>query len=213
MPTMISDFRVQRWRAAAAVICAVFLLQCGCSWLGGLVTAEIVVKSSRQSLREQILGTYDEVGEEVYLLAGVRSVDPLTGKTRPAPPTTESERRALQARRSMEFNRDDLLLFKRLGFVGEGRDGLLVFFDDQKERLASGNAWLAGLVADLTAEENRDRLVIMKRIVETTPELRGEGGLQMVQQVMAEKYRSEAEPGMRVQLPDGAWVTKEGGGG
>jgi len=204
-----SLLRMKQFCTALCVGLALCLLP-GCSALGRLVTMQIEVKSSRQSLREQILGTYDEVGDEVFLLAGVRSVDPMTGKPKAPPRMTESERRALDARRSIEFNRDDVLRFKRLGYMGEGRDGSLVVFQETVDKLNGEDPWLLRLVMEITAEENRDRERVARRIQETTPELQGESGLQMVREVLAEKYRSEAEPGMKVQMSDGSWVTKGG---
>jgi len=192
------------------VILGCVLAAAGCSSLGELVSTQIQVKSSRQSLREQILGTYEEVGNEVFLLAGVRSVDPVSGEPEPPPPMTQSEQCALDARRSMEFNRDDVLRFKRAGYAGEGRDGFLVLFEDAKQQLAAEDPWLLRLVTEVAVEENTDRKRIMKRIVETTPELQDDDGLQMVREVLAAKYRTEAEPGMKVQQPDGTWITKGG---
>ena len=197
---------------AAVLVPAVLCCFAGCGGLGGLVGTRIVVRTRRQSLREQVLGTYGELEEEVYLLAGVRSVDPLTGQPKPPPKMTPSQRRALDARRSMEFNRDDLLLFKRLGYVGEGRGGLPVFFPEQQEELKAESPWLFRLVSEIVAEEQQDRERILERIVETTPELHGEDGLRQVKAILAENYRLEAEPGMRVQLPDGTWVTKRAEG-
>ena len=194
--------------AAAAAVCGL----CGCGgMLSGLVGTQIVVRGSRQSLREQVLGAYDNVGHEVFLLAGVRSVDPETGTPHPPPKMTDSERRALQAGQSMAFNRDDVLRFKRLGYVGEGRDALPVFFPRQRELLAGEDPWLAALVQALTEEETRDRQRIMRRILETTPSLDGMDGMATVQAILAAKYRAEAEPGMMVQAADGAWGVKPGG--
>jgi hypothetical protein len=203
----------------AAVLCVLAgALWClgGCGSLGleGLVTTRVTVRSARQSLRDQVLGAYDELGDEVFALAGVRSVDPLTGNPTPPPPMTESQRLALEARRSMEFNRDDVLRFKRLGYAGESADGFLVVLDDGTKTLEQENPWLLDLVREVVAEENEDRRRIANRIVETTIELQVEDGPETLQAILAEKYRQEAEPGMKVQLPDGTWVSKgEGEGG
>lgn len=182
----------------------------GCTWLGleRLVTTRIVVKSAAQSLTEQIFGAYDELGEEVYLLAGVRSVDPMTGEPEAPPEQSESQRRALEARRGMEFNRDDVLRFKRLGYLGEGLDGLLAVREQNLGDLPQEDPWLFQLVREVGDEENTNRRCIWDRIIETTPELQGEDGLATLQAVMAEKHRQEAEPGMEIQQPDGTWVTK-----
>ena len=190
----------------AAAVLALAADGCG-NMLSGLVGTQIVVRTSRRSLREQVLGSYDEIGDEVWALAGVRSVDPISGETKPPPSMTESERRALEARRSMEFNRDDVTRFKREGYVGEGRDARLHSFPEQREKLRAQQPWLLSLVEAIVAEENEDRAKVIERIVETTPELKGEEGRRTVARILAEKYRREAEPGMRVQQPDGTWMT------
>lgn len=181
----------------------------GCNLASGLVGTKIVVQDRRQSLRNQILGSYEALEDEVYLLAGVRAIDPVSGAPRPAPRMTRSEKAALDARRSMEFNRDDVLRFKRRRYVGEGNDALLVFFREQQEKLKTEDPRLYRLVKEITAEENRDRMAIMKRIVETTPDLAGEKGLQTVRAILTEYYREQAEPGMSIQTSDGAWTTKK----
>jgi len=200
-----------RRRALCALGAAVLVLPwfVGCNLLKGLVGTEIVVARRYETLEDQVLGSFDSLEHEVYVLAGVRSVDPLTGTPKAPAPLTESKRRALEARRSMEFNRDDVLLFKRRGYVGESSEGMLMFFDEERDRLKATDARLHGLVDAIVAEENRDRMVIMERTVQTTPALRGQEGLRSVQRILAKKYRREAEPGMKVQLPDGTWAVKE----
>ena len=120
------------------VLLTAALLAGGCSWLGGLVGTQVEVKGSQRSLEEQVMGAFDQVGQEVYVLAGVRSVDPVSGAPKAPPPMTESESRALAARRRMEFNRDDVLSFKRQAVAGESSDGLLVTFPDAMDRLKAG---------------------------------------------------------------------------
>jgi len=189
-------------------IALALLALAGCGLFSGLVGTEIVVKGRHRSLREQVLGSFDMLEEEVYELAGVRSIDPVTGAPKAPPQMTESKRQALAARQSMEFNRDDVLHFERAGYVGEGNNGLPVFFEDQKRTLKAQDSRLFKLVLEVCAEEARDRQVIMRRIVETNPELEGKQGLEAVRRILAEKFRQQAEPGTRIQLPDGRWVLK-----
>ena len=193
------------WPAAAA---ALALLAGGCSWLGGLVGTQVEVKGSQRSLEEQVMGAFDQVGQEVYVLAGVRSVDPVSGAPKAPPPMTDSESRALAARRRMEFNRDDVLSFKRQALAGEANDGLLVTFPADMGKLKTADARRYSLVTDVVREENEDRAVVMQRIADTNPALAGDAGLAQVRSVLAARYRQEAEAGMKVQLPDGAWTTK-----
>jgi hypothetical protein len=191
-----------------AVLLTAALLAGGCSWLGGLVGTQVEVKGSQRSLEEQVMGAFDQVGQEVYVLAGVRSVDPVSGAPKAPPPMTESESRALAARRRMEFNRDDVLSFKRQAVAGESSDGLLVTFPDAMDRLKAADPRRYNLVTDVVREENEDRAVVMQRIADTNPALAGDRGLAQVRSILAARYRQDAEPGMRVQLPDGAWTTK-----
>lgn len=183
----------------------------GCS-MAGLVGTEIEIRGTRRSLQEQVLGSYEQIGEEVYLLAGARSVDPLTGTPSPPAPMTASEERALAARRRMEFNRDDVLAFKRDRIVGEGRDGLLAVFEERVAELEQADPRRAALVRAIVAEENEDRLTIMRRIVQTTPELRGEQGLESVRRILAARYAQQSPPGTLVQRADGTWAVKGEGG-
>jgi hypothetical protein len=174
----------------------------------GLFTTQIVVRGSQESLEQQVLGAFDHVSQEVYLLAGVRSIDPMTGAPTPPPPMTDSQSAALAAGRRIEYNRDDVLAFKRQGVAGEANDGLLVAFPDDMAKLKASDPRRYNLVTDVVREENEDRTVVMQRIVDTNPALSGAAGLDQVRSIMAARYRQDAEPGMKVQLPDGAWTTK-----
>jgi hypothetical protein len=92
--------------------------------------------------------------------------------------------------------------------VGERNDGLLELFSERIEPLEDSDPRMYRLVTAVTAEENEDRRTVMRRIVDTTPELRGEEGMLSVGGVLAGRYRQEAEPGMMVQQPDGTWQQK-----
>ena len=108
----------------------------------------------------------------------------------------------------MEFNRDDVIRFQRSGYVGKGNGGLLVVFPEELQDVRAAQPRLPDLVQAIVEEENEDRLVIAQRIVDTNPKLKGEEGLLTVQRVLAAKHRQEAEAGMKLQLPDGTWTTK-----
>ena len=118
-----------------------------------------------------MLGVFEREGDEEYLIAAVRSVDPISGQPQAPPAMTESEAEALRARRRMLFNLDDILEFKRLGYLGEGNDGLLVAFEQELEALRSSDQRVFDLLQALLDEENEDRLTIMGRIVDTIPNL------------------------------------------
>jgi hypothetical protein len=195
-------------RRAAGLVAVLASLACGCGMLSGLVGTRVEVRGARQTLEEQVLGSFARLGEEVFLLAGVRSVDPITGVPEAPPPMTASEARALAARRRMEFNRDDVRAFLRAGYVGERNNWQLVTLREPMIRLDTEDPRTARLLREIVEEENADRRVILQRLVDTTPELDGQGGLAAAARVMAAAYRREAETGVNVQLPDGAWLRK-----
>ena len=195
-------------RLTRPTLTAALLLLWGCGGLGGMVATEIEVEGGQRTVEEQVLGSFEHIGEEVYLLAGVRAIDPMTGAPSPPRPMTASEARALTARRRMEFNRDDILRFQREGYVGEGNLGLPAAFAERVDDLAESDPRRARLVLEVVEEESEDRLTVMQRIVDTMPELKGRDGLLAVRQILAARYRDEAEPGTQVQLADGTWMTK-----
>ncbi|MZH03334.1 MAG: YdbL family protein, partial [Nitrospinae bacterium] len=57
------------------------------------------------------------------------------------------------------------------------------------------------------AEENEDRLVILKRIVATNENFTDKD-LPKVQKISASLNRDNANPGEKIQLEDGNWTTR-----
>ena len=189
-------------RLAIVSVCA-FL--CGLCWgcTGGVRT-----ETPAERLEKQVLTSFDSFQEEVYAMGSVRGVDAATGKPTPPPPITDSKRRALDAQRSREFNRDDIRLFKDKAYIGENNKGLVEFVSGQKEKLKQDDPRLCDLVEAIVEEENRDRTTIMERVVETTDTLDPDRGLEQVMKIVARKNRDEARPGDWIQLDDNTWQRK-----
>ncbi len=91
------------------------------------------------------------------------------------------------------------------GFVGEGADGEL---KPRPSKDLDADADLGRRVRAIMDEENGDRLLIMERLVETTPSLEGKEGLKLVRQIFASRQRELAKPGEWIQEPDGRWARK-----
>ena len=117
-----------------------FLTACG----GPLVGVTVV--DERTALENQVLGTYQELNQQVMLVASVRYIDP-KGKlkqTQELPPGKKEVVRALQR---VSFNKDDLNRYKAQGIIGENNEGGVTLLEPEKidpadrafsERLAQG---------------------------------------------------------------------------
>ena len=173
----------------------------GCS--GPLVGVNVEVVDEKTLLERQILGSYDELSKELVLVASVRGVDE-QGKIKPLPYLPPGKEKALRAAQSREFNRDDVEIFKKDGCAGENKKGLLTILECPERKKDSK---YAGLLDQITKEENRDRLVILSRVIETSEEMT-EKDLPKLQRVYAQMNQDAAAQGEMIQREDGSWIAK-----
>jgi len=179
--------------------------------LGGCTLARIDVKvvSERTSLENQVLGTYNSLSEDLLLVASVRGVSP-GGKIEEPPRRTPEQQDATRALETLAFHADDLESFKRLGWVGEGRDGLLTPFGrDMPQPLPTDLKSFATLYNEeefrqVIAEANQAREVLMLRVVQTNENFTAKD-LPAIRQVFGRINRQNSAPGTRVQADDGSW--------
>lgn len=173
-----------------------FLTACG----GPLVGVTVV--DERTALENQVLGTYQELNQQVMLVASVRYIDP-KGKlkqTQELPPGKKDVVRALQR---VSFNKDDLNRYKSLGIIGENNEGGVTLLEPQKVQPDD-----RAFVENLMKEENEDRLTIMSRIIETNETLTP-SELPRVHKMFAALNRDKALKGERIQLDNGTWTQKD----
>ncbi|MFQ5674042.1 MAG: DUF1318 domain-containing protein [Nitrospinales bacterium] len=170
---------------------------------GKLVDVDVTVVDQKTALENQVLGSYEELGKETVLLASVRSVDE-NGKLQPVAEIPPGKMKAIRAVQRMEFNRDDILKFKKLGCAGESNDGLLKFFECEKAR---GDSKFKTFAQAIIKEENADRLAVLQRIVATNVNF-SEDDLPKVRKIYAKLNQDNSEPGVKIQTEDGAWTTK-----
>jgi hypothetical protein len=184
-----------------AMTLAVLLI--GAAGCKNLAKINVTVVDERTQLENQVLGSYEALSDDLALVASVRGIDEQGNVKKPSPASKE-KKRALLAVQNREFNRDDIEAFKQKGLAGENGEGLLTFFDAaDKESDAKYKAFAKAKIE----EENQDRIVLMERIIETTPGL-SRKDLPSVQKVMARKNRDSAKSGEKVQLETGDWVVK-----
>jgi len=104
---------------------------------------------------------------------------------------TPAIKRALERRRARH---DTLRELKANGSVGEGKSGHLVNL--------SGSAKIQAVVDD----ENYDREIIYQAIVDQNN--LGRGSIDTVRSAYAQTYRKKADPGDKIQMPNGDWINK-----
>ena len=118
---------------------------------------------------------------------------------------SEEKKRVLEAMQNREFNKDDVDEFKKEGCVGENNQGLLELRPCAK--LEKDPAYKA-LVERIVEEDNRDRKIIMRRVIEVNETIQPEDEAEAAA-VFAKMNRDNAQPGEWIQLPDGKWTQKK----
>jgi hypothetical protein len=88
-------------------------------------------------LENQILGRYEELGNDVLLLASVQSIDEEV-KLKPATAISKGKLNVLRVMQRQEFNRDNIQGFKNPQVAGEGNYGLLKFFETERTKINAG---------------------------------------------------------------------------
>ncbi|MGQ9559029.1 MAG: DUF1318 domain-containing protein [Candidatus Oleimicrobiaceae bacterium] len=160
---------------------------------------EVQVTGEKTALENQIIGTYQQVADESWMIASTRAAD----RGQKAEMATE-KREVLDAVQNRKFNKDDIDEFKREGAVGENNQGFLEL--RPLPRLQQDPAY-RNLVVRIMTEENRDRRVIYDRVLELNPNA-GRAGSAAVYAVFAKMNIEESPPGTWVQGEDGTWYRK-----
>lgn len=169
-----------------------------------LVQVKIDVVDQRTALENQVLGSYQEIGGDLLLMASVRSIDS-EGRLKPAPKISEARRTAIRAMQRSRFNLDDVDRFKSVGAIGETNDGYLKYilsFDPGADKK------LEKFMNNLIAEENEDRKILYRRIVAINENFH-EGDLPKVEEIMAALNHDSAKQGEWIQTGSGHWIIKD----
>lgn len=193
-------FRMIRMAAPALVLA-------GCT----LAKVDVNVVGERTSLENQVLGSYNSLTEDVLLVASVRGVSP-GGKIEAPPRRSPEQEDGVRALEDLAFHADDLDAFKRLGWVGENREGLLTPFPmtppkkGTPELTAFASRYPEAEFRQVVDEVNKAREVLMLRVVQTNENFTTRD-LPAIRTVFARINRQNSPPGTRVQGEDGQWST------
>lgn len=181
---------------AVVILAGLVAMVSGCA----VRAPEVRITGERTALENQVLGTYAQIQEDVWMVASVRSSEPGEQVV-----VSQEKQTVLKAMQRRDFNKDDVDELKRDGCIGENNQGLLEL--RPTDRLAEDPEY-STRVQSLVWEENEDRQIVMARVIELNeslgPESKGE-----VSAVFAGMNRDSARPGEWVQLPNGTWTQKK----
>lgn len=183
------------------------LLFSGCT----LAKLDVNVVSERTSLENQVLGTYNSLTEDMLLVASVRGVSP-TGKIDAPPRHTPEQVDATRALETVAFHADDVETFKRFGWIGENREGLLTPFTREPPKGATQElksfaaTYSEAEFQQVVTEVNQARETLMMRVVQTNENFTVKD-LPAIRTVFARINRQNSAPGAKVQDVDGRWIT------
>jgi hypothetical protein len=152
-------------------------------------------------LENQILGSYEELGNDVLLLASVWSIDEEV-KLKPATEIPKGKLNALRIIQRQKFNQDDIQDFKNSRVAGEGNDGLLNFFETERTKTDAGFKEFSSAII---AEENEDWIV-------ATNENFTNRDLPKVKKISTSLNHDNTKPDEKIQQEDGNWSTHEPAG-
>jgi hypothetical protein len=162
------------------------------------VSIKMISVDQKTQLENQILGSFEALQGDLVLIASVRG----EGQTRPDLPPAKRE--ALMAMMNRQFNLDDLNDLRRRGIAGEKQDGLLVMRDTDRTRGDSAYAQFARGIID---QENRDRTIIMNRVLSMNPSLTA-ADMPIVRSMMHKLAAESAPPGTPIEMENGQWIIK-----
>ncbi|MBN2498832.1 MAG: DUF1318 domain-containing protein [Deltaproteobacteria bacterium] len=168
----------------------------------GCVKARINVVDERTALENQILGSYEELDQDLQLVASVRAVDE-SGDRKEMPRFSEIRKQAIQARQTQQFQLDDIEELKAAGCLGEAYDGKLAARDCPQRSEPTVQARIERLIE----AENAAREVLLQFVVTTSPDLTQDDAAQ-VRSAYARMNRERARPGQWIQSSDGSWARK-----
>ena len=176
-------------------ILAVSGMIAGCS----IKAPEVHVTGEMTALEREVLGTYQEMEEDTWMIASTRAARG-DSEVRISP----EKRKVLDALQEQKFNKDDIDEFKRKGFVGEGNTGFLVM---RPSADLEADTEQMTFVKEIVDEENLDREVIMERVVELNDSLQ-KSKRDDILGIFAKMNQEGSPQGTWVQREDGTWARK-----
>jgi uncharacterized protein YdbL (DUF1318 family) len=169
----------------------------------GCVQAQFNVElvDAKTMLENQVLGSYAELGEDVWMVSNVRAAgEPIYGYE-PLIPEGEldpEKAAALTALLDTLYTADEVTRLKAAGLVGETAEGYLAVTPSGEDEVYA---------EEVVRRENNNRSLIYERLTVTTPELAHSPDPRAeVERIFARYYREKLAPGMCYLDESGNWL-------
>lgn len=187
------------WKPLSSALLGLWLPALGLTLAAsGCVSVRPKVVSEKTQLENQILGNFDKLENDLILASSVRSM------AAPGAELSPAHREALIAVMNRQFRRDDVEELKGKKVAGESLQGTLALRETPETR---ENAVFRLQATKLVTEENRDREIIMKRVLDMYSGL-GPDDLPAVRKMMYELSVSQSFPGTPIEDAEQGWIEK-----
>ncbi len=161
---------------------------------------EFNITGEKTTLENQVLGTYQQIESDSWVIASTRSIG--GGQTGVI---AAQRRQVLDAVQNRKFNKDEVDEFKRDKVVGENNKGYLEVVPTDKYK---SDADYKRLVDQIVAEENNDRQVVYERIIAINQSA-AEANEEERNQIFFKLNFDNSPSGTLIQKADGSWSEKK----
>jgi hypothetical protein len=175
--------------------CVLLSLLAGCA----IRAPEVHVTGEKTALEREVVGTYHEMEEDTWMIASTRSTKG-EGDVKISP----EKQKVFEALREQKFNKDDIEEFKKKGYIGEDNRGLIQIRPSTE---LESDTQTMNLIQIIISEENRDRGIIMNRVIELNDSLK-KSNQQEILIIFARMNQENSPKGTWIQQGDGGWEKK-----
>lgn len=171
----------------------------------------ITFTSERTSLENQILGTYREIREDVWIISSAQTVEglkvsSLSNTNAHAQASRASvDFRVIRALETVQYNEERIRGFLAKNLAGENNQGFLSY---REESSVENNPEEKKKLLETLGEVNDARLVLMLEVINRNKKLTVDD-LDKVKKTFAEMNQKSALQGEWIQLESDEWIKKQ----
>ncbi len=162
-------------------------------------TEDISIRGDKTMLEDQVLGAFEQIESDTWVVASTRSVG--GGQTQ----TMSAQRQnVLESVQNRKFNKDEIDEFKKEQVLGENNKGYLEILPTEKYE---SDSQYKRIIDQIVTEENQDRKVIYERILAINPSAAAADEEER-NKIFAKLNIDNSPDGTLIQKSDGSWSGK-----